>query len=256
MRCEPFPMTLVFHGWLKTLVKKSSSPEGRLEQLLSRRASIKDVVESLGVPHTEVGALHLSSAEIAFSHIAGPEERIEILPHRPPVDLSRPSLLRPESLPVIRFLADANVGKLARKLRMAGFDTAYDPNWPDETLAEISGAENRILLSKDLGLLKRGKIVYGHLVREIDPRKQLGEILHFYGLHKAIRPYSRCIRCNGILAPAVKEEILHLLEPLTKRYYHAFERCQTCRQIYWSGSHRREMEQLLAELADYQPLPY
>lgn len=256
MRCETIPIILAFHGWLALLAKGANGNE-QVELLLNRRASVKDIIESLGVPHTEVGALLVDGKEIAFSHI--PEqagELIKILPHQPPVDLGRPSLLRPEPLVQLRFLADANVGKLAKKLRMSGFDTAYDPGWMDEELAERAERERRVLLSKDRGLLKRSKVRYGLLIREEAPIRQLGQVLHFFGLTGALRPYSRCIRCNGDLAAVEKNEVAHLLEPLTKKYYQIFQRCLNCQQIYWAGSHRQEMTTFLAELKHYQALPY
>ncbi|MGV1097955.1 Mut7-C RNAse domain-containing protein [Thiovibrio sp. JS02] len=256
MTCTTAAITLAFTGWLKSLLSPRPQTDGLVHYALNRRASCKDIIESLGIPHTEVGSLLSSGLEIPFSHLPENGELLEVLPHRPPVDLGRPSLLRPGSLTELRFLADANVGKLARKLRMCGFDTAYDPTWQDEELAEIAEKEGRVLLSKDRGLLKRNKVRYGLLVREEAPLRQLGEVLHFFGRKEALRPYSRCIRCNGDLVPVEKEEILHLLEPLTKKYYHAFRRCENCRQIYWSGSHRREMTRFLAALGKYQPLPY
>ncbi len=252
----PF-ITVAFTGWLVTLLTRRPDAQGRLRYALARRTSCKDLIEALGVPHTEVGSLWLGEGrEIPFSHIPRANELLTVCPHQPPVDLSRPSLLRPALLAKPRFLADANVAKLARKLRMCGFDTAYDPGWHDAALAGLAASQERILLSRDRGLLKRGKVHFGLLIREEAPARQLGEVLHFFGLAGALRPYSRCIRCNGELAPVAKEEILPLLEPLTRRYYHAFQRCRGCGQIYWPGSHRQEMTRFLSTLRHYQPLPY
>ena len=169
-------------------------------------------------------------------------------PLQPPVDVTTPSRLRPQPFQDIRFVADVNVGKLASFLRMLGFDTYYRPDLQDAECARLAAAEQRIVLTKDAKLLKRKLIVHGHLVREVHPRRQLQEVVHFYGLDSSLAPFSRCLRCNALLEPIDKEAVLHRLEPLTKKYYDRFHRCPGCDQIYWSGSHREKMEHLLAAL--------
>ena len=251
-----FPVTLHFHGWLTALIKRVRRSNGLLTPPLHRRTSIKDLIESFGVPHTEIGSIQINRQAVSFDHIIEEESSVEISPLRPAVNVLAPCLLRPEPLAAIRFLVDANVAKLAGKLRMAGFDTLYDPQWHDAELADIAEDKQCILLSRDIQLLKRKKIVFGHFVRETLPEKQLAEVIHFYDLSQEIRPFSRCMRCNGTLTPVPKQEILAQLEPLTRRYYHSFHRCESCRQIYWSGSHREPMEKTLKEVIEYRPLTY
>lgn len=245
----PVPLNLQFHGWLEELSSRKRRGEELRAYSLSRRASIKDLVESFGVPHTEVGRIVVDGEDVPFEHIIERESRVDIFPHSPPVDVLTPSLLRPRSLSAIRFLVDINVGKLAGKLRMAGFDTLYNPLWNDNELADVSDEKRCILITRDLMLLKRKKVTFGHLVREIDPKKQLVEIISYYGLADSVKPFSRCMRCNGLLAPVAKEEIVDQLEPLTKKYYQIFHRCRQCRQIYWSGSHRDAMVKDLEQLS-------
>ena len=135
------------------------------------------------------------------------------------VDLFRPTLLRPQPIPRIAFIVDQNVGKLAPFLRLAGFDALYHHGISDAELAELSYRTKRILLSKDKGLLKRKVVLFGRLVREIMPERQLAEIITLFGLHGEVQPFSRCLRCNdGILEPVAKELILARLEPLTIKY--------------------------------------
>jgi len=139
------------------------------------------------------------------------------------------------------FAVDMNVGKLATLLRMAGFDTFYRNYISDPELIEVAGRERRILLSKDKDLLKRKEVVFGYLVREIQPERQLAEIVQLFGLKGQFKPLSRCLRCNGLLEPVGKEEIIEQLEPLTKKYYDSFRKCHGCGKIYWPGSHRDKM---------------
>ncbi|MEW6500015.1 MAG: Mut7-C RNAse domain-containing protein [Thermodesulfobacteriota bacterium] len=247
---------ITFQGWLGGLVARRRSDTPIVHYPVERRASVKDVIEALGVPHTEVGRLTANDQEVDFSYLLAPGDEVMVEPLAPPVDVTTATLLRPEPLPALRFLIDHNVAKLAARLRMAGFDTLFHPEWHDEELALESRRQQCILLTRDVQLLKRKGVEYGHLVREERPTRQLAEILHFYGLNKAVRPFGRCLRCNAPLHEVAKEEIIDHLEPLTKKYYHSFRRCPACGRIYWAGSHHAKMVRLLAELVHYQPLPY
>ncbi|MBU0947007.1 MAG: Mut7-C ubiquitin/RNAse domain-containing protein [Proteobacteria bacterium] len=250
------PLDLHFHGWLTALIQRVRRENGLLTPPLNRRTSIKDIIESFGVPHTEVGSIQVNRHLVSFAHIIEEESSVEIFPLQPPVNVLAPCLLRAKPLAAIRFLVDANVGKLTGKLRMAGFETFYDPQWQDAELAEMAEKWQCILLSRDLQLLKRKKIAFGHFVRESLPAKQLAEVIHFYGLSDKIRPFSRCMHCNGHLIAVPKQEIIDQLEPLTRKYYYSFRRCSSCKQIYWSGSHRQAMKKTLKELSQYRPLVY
>lgn len=247
--------TIIMHGWLRALVRPPFRTKEVIGYPVLRRASVKDVVESLGAPHTEIGTLTAAGREIGFAHILVPGERLEVFPLVPPVDVTIPTLLRP-SYPCIRFLVDHNVAKLASKLRMVGLDAAFAPGWQDHALAAMAHAEQRVLLSRDIQLLKRGLVAHGHFVRESAPDRQLAEVVHFYGLVGQLVPFSRCMRCNGLLSEVDKAAIIARLEPLTKKYYHAFRCCNECSSIYWAGSHRERMEEILRQLPLYRPLPF
>jgi uncharacterized protein with PIN domain len=242
-------MIIHLHGDLARLLPRHLRGQERIEAPLSRRASIKDLIESYDVPHTEVGRLTVAGRELSFAHIVGEEETIEVYPQVAPVDPLRPTLLRPQPLSHIAFTVDQNVGKLAMLLRLAGFDTLYHHGISDPELAELNSASGRILLTKDKDLLKRKKVEFGRLVREILPERQLAEVVTLFGLKGEARPFSRCLRCNdGILEPVEKELILHLLEPLTIKYYDHFNRCNRCGRIFWAGTHREKMAKLLDRL--------
>ena len=252
----PFSLTLRFHGWLTELTRRARHGSEPLSFTLGRRTTIKDLAESYGVPHTEIGSIQFERQPVSFDFIIEQAGMIDIHPERPPVNVSLPSMLRPKPPARIRFLVDANVGKLAGKLRMAGFDTLYYPEWEDGQLAEAADKKGYILLSRDLQLLKRKKVRFGHFVRETLPVKQLGEVIYFYNLLNHMKPFSRCMNCNHELHPVSKEKISSQLEPLTMKYYTTFLRCKSCRQVYWPGSHRDAMEKDLEAIRNYSPLPY
>ncbi|MBU0665512.1 MAG: Mut7-C ubiquitin/RNAse domain-containing protein [Proteobacteria bacterium] len=241
-------MIINFWGNLKELLRPPFRGLTSVDHELSREASVKDIVESFGVPHTEVGRLTVGGHDVHFSHPGSNDDRVDVYPLCPPVDILTPTLLRPKPLASITFAVDVNVGKLASLLRMAGFDTFYQNYISDPELVEVAVQEGRIALSKDKNILKRKELVYGYLVREIYPEKQLAEVIHLFGIKEQLKPLSRCMRCNGLLQTVAKEQIIEQLEPLTKKYYHSFRQCQCCRKIYWSGSHREKMLRLLRVL--------
>lgn len=133
---------------------------------------------------------------------------------------------------------------------MLGFDTLYRNDFADDELARISSHQSRILLTKDRGLLKRSKVTHGYFVREIHPRAQLTEVLRRFDLVGLIIPFQRCIRCNGMLTPVDKEEIIDQLQPETRQYYDEYRRCEDCARIYWRGSHYQRMQQLIAQVLE------
>lgn len=232
----PTACLLVFHGELAALAR---SPV--LSHPVERRASIKDIAESLGVPHTEIHAIQADSGPAGFDLLPAPGQTIHLHPAAPPLDPCLPQPLRPNALPALRFLADANVGKLATLLRVLGFDTACPRTLPDGDLAELADREQRFVLSRDRGLLKRKAIVWGRLIRANHPQDQLREILHFFGLKPPFPAFIRCVRCNTLLTAVPKADILHMLEPKTKIHFKEFHQCPTCRRVYWPGSHHDAM---------------
>jgi hypothetical protein len=254
--------SVVFHGGLKDFLHSGNSPgkvpalgPARLSYPLDRRASVKDVIEALGPPHTEVGRILAHEfgqmREENFHLLLDPRgrrpDRVEVFPVVAPWDPTQHSMLRP-ALPALRFAVDANVGKLATLLRMLGFDTAYDRSLDDAGLAELAARERRVVLSKDRALLKRAAVTHGRCIRHEDPEEQLLEVLCLFGLRPPFATFSRCLRCNVPLRPVDKAEIEHRLLPKTRAYYHDFSLCPECDRIYWAGSHQERMQERVARL--------
>lgn len=234
------PVLLYFHPALSPLIT-SPHNSGRVEYCLSRKASVKDVIESLGIPHTEIAHLTVNGEEKGFDYILVAGDTVEVHAVMTTADVYSPNILRQKMPERIRFVVDVNVGKLARLLRLLGFDAVYHSGFGDETLARIAHEEQRIMLTKDATLLKRKIVQFGRLVRSTTPREQLLEVVELYDLARQARPFSRCLCCNSILEVIPKEEIIDRLQPLTRKYYDSFYICPGCDRLYWAGSHRQGM---------------
>jgi uncharacterized protein with PIN domain len=211
----------------------------------TRRASVKDMIESFGVPHTEVELIIVNGRSVDFAHIVADHDRISVYPMFESLDI-RPLLrLRPEPLRRPAFVLDTQLGRLARYLRLLGFDTLYRNDYTDAGIARISSTQQRTLLTRDRRLLQRRIITHGYFVRATDPLEQVGEVLRRFDIYNDIKPLKRCIRCNGVLVDVEKQTVFDHLEPKTKRYYEDFRICNDCGQVYWEGSHFRKMLRLI-----------
>jgi len=198
--------------------------------------SIKHLVESLGVPHPEIGRVQINSWEGSLDTIAGDGDQVEVHP------IQDGCLIEP------RFLLDNHLGRLAAYLRMLGFDCLYRNDYEDQELAETLRRDERILLTRDRRLLMRKVVVHGYCPRSLDSLEQLAEVIRRFDLRKRIAPFHRCLRCNHPLESVAKEAVLERLEPLTKRYFDEFQFCPDCKQIYWKGSHYERMQALVEKL--------
>lgn len=234
-------ITIIFHNYLREMLKKEQGATPSFLHRFDRKASLKDVIESLGVPHPLIGKLTVNDTAVGFDYILRHGDIVEAIPLTPPVNPLVPTILRPEPLDRFAFVVDVNVGKLAIYLRTLGFDTVYDSSCRDFQLATIAHDQKRILLTRDTSLLKRKIIMHGYLPREEKPFRQILEIVRLYDLGSRFKPLTRCIPCNGLLVPVTKNAVLPRLEPLTRKYYHSFHICPACNRIYWAGSHQEKI---------------
>ena len=215
------------------------------------RRSVKDLIEALGVPHTEVDLILVKGASVDFSYLPQDGDQISVYPVFEAVDITPLVRLRPRPLREPKFVLDTHLGKLASHLRLMGFDTLYQNDFADEALARVSEAEKRILLTKDRGLLKRRQVTHGYLVRGTDPELQLREVLSRFDLFDAVRPFTRCLNCNGNLEPVDKAAVAELLPADVAENGSEFRRCAGCGKVYWRGSHYAHLSHFVeAVLAD------
>ncbi|MFI6492824.1 Mut7-C RNAse domain-containing protein [Streptomyces sp. NPDC050564] len=198
-------------------------------------STLGHVIESLGVPLTEVGALVVDGREVPFAHIPAAGETVEVR-----------AVERPQQVPgaPLRFLLDVHLGTLARRLRLLGVDTAYEStDIGDPTLAARSAAERRVMLSRDRGLLRRRELWAGAFVYSTRPDDQLRDVLARFA--PELKPWTRCTACNGLLKEATKDQVADQLEGGTRRSYDVFARCEECGRAYWKGAHHDRLETIV-----------
>ena len=197
-------------------------------------STLGHVVESLGVPLTEVGEMTVETAVPGEVPVRGrPLAARRRLAGGESVRVA--AVTRPQRVPDPRFVLDVHLGTLARRLRLLGIDTAYANDRDDDTLVEEANAGHRVLLTKDRGLLRRRKLWLGAYVRGDEPDDQLRDVLDRFA--PPLAPWTRCTACNGTLEPVPKTEVERLLEPGTRRTYDSFARCGVCGRVYWRGAH-------------------
>ena len=209
------------------------------------KATLKDMLEAQGPPHPEVELLIVNGQSVGWDYIVRDGDDIHAYPTFDALDVPDKIKLIPPYPGKPGFILDTHLGKLAGYLRMAGFDTLYRNDYEDDVLAQVSHDETRILLTRDLGVLKRGIVTYGYFVRNTAPKKRLIEISKRYGLAQYVEPFRYCMKCNGIVESVDKQSIIDHVPHDTAEYYDEFQQCQSCNQIYWKGSHHQKMERLI-----------
>jgi uncharacterized protein with PIN domain len=242
-----YTATVVFHGELNDFLARDQ----RFTPLLidfNGHETVKHIIESLGVPHTEVDIVFVNGQSVHFEKKLKPGDNVDVYPSAESVTGNNLVHLKPDDLAVPIFVLDGHLGKLANYLRLLGFDTLYQNDFDDAELAEISFNEKRILLTRDRGLLKRGQVAYGYYVRAKHPKDQLVEIVGKFALEEKAKPFSRCANCNGLLQAVDKRDVYDRLEPKTKLFYDEFSSCDQCDQVYWKGSHFEQMGRFIEEV--------
>lgn len=221
-------------------------PEGKKRRPITYRffgsPSIKDVVEALGIPHVEIDLILVNGISVDFAYSLQPGDNVSVYPVFESLDISDQVRLRSKPLRVSKFVLDVHLGKTAKNLRMLGIDVIFQNDLDDIEIIDIAQAEQRIILTRDRELLKNGRVTHGYWVRSKKPDQQLSEILTRFDLFSQLKPFHRCMSCNGLIKAVDKETIIDRLEPKTIQYYHEFYSCESCQKIYWKGSHFERMQ--------------
>lgn len=212
--------------------------------------SVKDTLEAIGVPHTEIDLILIDGNSVDFGYSMQGNEQVSIFPVFESFDIKPIYKLRPEPLRITKFILDVHLGTLARYLRLLGFDCYYKNHLDDDVIANIAQQEKRIVLSRDLGIFKRKQVTHGYYVRNIKPRRQLAEVVKQLQLKSSIKTFVRCARCNSLLEPVGKEEVKTVLGKDTLKYFELFKRCTGCYKVYWKGSHHEYLCALVKELPE------
>jgi uncharacterized protein with PIN domain len=203
--------------------------------------SLKDAIEAIGVPHPEVDLIVVNGESVGFEHHLADGDRVSVYPVFESFDISPVVRLRPAPLRDTRFVLDVHLGKLARLLRMLGFDSLYQPDYEDPEIVNIASAEKRVILTRDVELLKANAVTHGYWVRSISPNKQVGEVLERFDLYSQIQPFRRCMVCNAPIARVEKESVVQALPEKVREKHDEFYRCGGCEKVYWKGTHYQDM---------------
>jgi uncharacterized protein len=242
---KPFTVRLRFHGDLHIFLG-SKAGSAVIERQLGEKTSIKDIIESCGVPHPEVDLILIDEQPFGFDHTLAADAKVEVFP----VDNTDTDTTdkRLQHTGIVSFITDGHLGGLTRNLRLLGFDVTYCQDANDRELLEVMARENRALLTRDRRLLMHAIVQHGYYPRSQNADEQTIEVVRRFDLSELVAPLTRCLRCNALLEDAAKADIIDKLQPLTKMYYDQFRRCPRCKQIYWSGSHLPKLQKRIEEI--------
>lgn len=243
----PAIATFRFYEELNDFLPKEKRKR-QFEYCLKLNQTVKDAIEAIGVPHTEVDLIIINGESAGFAYHPQHADFISVYPVFESFNIKSVVKLRPKPLRVTKFVLDVHLGKLCKYLRMLGFDTFYHNHLEDSEIIKISITQKRIILTRDIGILKNGKVTHGYWLRSQNPREQIQEVIKRFDLLKDIKPFNRCTVCNGLVRNVDKEKVTDLLEPGTKKYYHQFFQCESCLKIYWEGSHYEKMNTFIEDV--------
>jgi uncharacterized protein with PIN domain len=212
------------------------------------RPGIKDAIEAIGVPHTEVDLIIVNGKSVGFGYKLQNADRVAVYPVFESIDITPIVKLRSRPLRVSKFILDVHLGKLARMLRMLGFDTVYDKNYDDNTIISQALKEQRTILTRDQNLLKIKSVTHGYWLRSTEPLQQIVEVIDRFDLKSQVSPFIRCMLCNGEIKEIEKHKVLNKVPSQSLKYHDEFFYCLTCGKIYWKGSHYLKMEKKISNI--------
>jgi uncharacterized protein with PIN domain len=214
----------------------------------SGNPSIKDAIEAIGVPHTEIDLIIVNRESVDFEYHLNNNDSIAVYPGFEALDVSPLKRLRKAPLHNPKFICDVHLGALARLLRLAGFDTLYRNDYADEQIVEIAMREKRCILTRDRGILKRKAVTHGYCCRSTLPEDQAREVLDRFELYSSMKPFSLCMGCGGAVSRVDKAAVAAALPEKTRECYDAFYKCGSCGKVYWQGSHFSNLEKTVEGL--------
>ncbi|HID29288.1 MAG TPA: twitching motility protein PilT [Desulfobacterales bacterium] len=209
------------------------------------KRSIKDVIEALGVPHTEVDLILINGTSAGFKEILRDGDRVSVYPVFESLNIKNVTRLRKFPLRRTKFIADVNLGDIAKYMRVLGLDVYYHPSLFSRDIIEISNKENRIILTKSRKLLKFKDVTHGVFVHPGTTQEQIRRIIEFLDIRDNVKPFSRCLCCNSLLEPVPKEEIFERIPSKTRAFCSEYARCESCDKIYWKGTHFIRMKKVI-----------
>ncbi len=220
------------------------------EAAFQGKRSVKDMIEALGVPHTEIDLILINGKSVDFSYIIQDGDRVSVYPVFESLNIENATRLRKVPLRDTRFIAHVHLRDMVKYMRLLGLDVYYDPLLSNRQLIEISRRQKRIILTRSKKLLKFREVTHGIFVRPGTVESQIKRIIDYLDLRESINPFSRCLGCNNLLEKVPKEKIIHRIPPKTKDLYHEYTMCSTCDKIYWRGPHYIELKKIIDLILD------
>ena len=213
--------------------------------------SLRDMLCSFGVPAAEVDLILVNDKSVDFSYKLENDDNVSVYPVFESFDITDVTHLRARPLRVSRFILDVHLGKLAKYMRLLGFDSSFSSSFSDDEIIRASTGEKRIILTRDRGLLQDRRVTHGYCVRSEVPFDQAKEVVRKFDLAGSAKPFTLCLVCGVKLVPASKDEIMDKLQPGTLEYYDEFRRCPGCGRIYWEGTHYEKMKKITIGLLSH-----
>jgi len=220
------------------------------ETMFKGKRSIKDMIESLGVPHTEVDLILVDGKSVDFNYILQDKDRVSVYPVFESLNITNVTHLRKIPLRRNKFIADINLGNIVKYMRALGLDLFYDSLLSTREIIKISKRENRIILTKDSKLLKFKDVSHGIFIRPDTTIEQIRRIINYLDIKDDLKPFSRCLQCNTLLDVVPKENILNKIPPMTIEFCDEDVQCQSCNKIYWKGTHYINMMKVVKQILD------
>lgn len=220
-----------------------------IEVELIGNPSVREAIGVLGIPPAVIEVILVEGRSAGLESVLQDGDRVSLFPMFESFDVTELLRLRPRALRTLRFVADAHLGRLARYLRLLGFDTLFENDPGDREIARISAEEGRILLSRDRQLLAHRAVTHGLWIPALTPRQQVRYLIERLDLCSAFRPFTRCTVCNGTLDALGRDSPDLDVPPRVKARFDRFWRCAGCGRIYWRGSHYDRLAAFVAGLA-------
>jgi uncharacterized protein with PIN domain len=211
-------------------------------------ASTSDLITAIGLRPDQIDLILVNGQSAGMNYRLSDKDRIAFYPVFERLDISSLEKIHEIPLRRPRFILDVHLGKLARLLRLLGFDALYRNDYTRDELIQKSIDEHRILLSKDEQLLKDELITHANLIRSPDPHRQINDLLQTLDLFSLAAPFTRCTLCNSMLHRIEKESVLFRIPTMTSKICDEYLLCPSCDHIYWKGTHYKRLESLVREI--------
>lgn len=215
---------------------------------LKTPVTLGEALESLRIPLSEVDLVLVNGQAKALNARLYENDFVSVYPTFETLDISELNGGPAAALRVTRFILDAHLGKLAKYLRMLGFDSIYRNDYGDDEIIELALKEKRIILTRDKLLLQSRRVTHGYYIRSTEKHQQLREVVQKFDLYSQFKSFTRCMTCNAELVPKNREAITHLVQQDILHYFNEFFFCPDCRKVYWKGSHFKRMESFIRDL--------